>query len=153
MTELIKVSDFLYKARRTLRFGKFSRLPVRLLRLEWRGDLIECDWQMRAADPWDADIPARVAEEQLTLQALRDAINLRDILFRCFPEITTAELRMFRPDAEDRLVLAMTGTVNRSNEVLRRVASLVMRARLCGFRFTLDDGALTSMHSVSFGCL
>ena len=81
MTELIDVSDFLSKARRALRFGKFSRLPVHLLRLEWKGDAIECDWLMRPADPWDLDIPARVAEEQLTLQALRDAISLRDIVF------------------------------------------------------------------------
>jgi hypothetical protein len=153
MTELIEVSDFLHNARRALRFGKFSRLPVRLLRLEWRGNAIECDWLMRPADPWDADISARVAEEQLTLQALRDAISLRDIVFNSFPEATTAELRMFRPDAEEQLVLVMTGTVNRSNEVLCRVSSLVMRAKLCGFRFTLDGGAFVSPHSVSFGCL
>jgi hypothetical protein len=152
MTELMGVSDFLGKVRRRLRFGEFSRLPVRLLRLEWRGNMVECDWLMRPADPWDREIPPTLAEEHLTLQALRDAMSLRDIVFASFPAVTSADLRMFRPDADHQLALVMTGTVNRSNEVLRRVASVAMRARLCGFHFTLDRGALESLSTVSFGC-
>jgi hypothetical protein len=153
MTELLEISDFLCKARRRLRLGTFSRLPVRVLRLEWKGKTVECDWLMRPADPWDRDIPARIAEEQLTLQALRDAIALRDTLFDCFPGVTNAELRMFRPDADNNMELVMTGTVSRSNEALRRVASLVMRAKLCGFRFTLEGGVFERMRPVSLGCL
>jgi hypothetical protein len=153
MTELLEISDFLRKAHRGLRFGTFSRLPVKVLRLEWRERAIECDWLIRPADPWDRDIPARIAEEQLTFQALRDAITLRDILFYCFAGVTNAELRMFRPDADNNLELVMTGTVNRSNEALSRVASLVMRARLCGFRFTLEGGAFERMRPVSLGCM
>ncbi len=150
MTELMEVSDFLRTAHRKLRLGRFSRVPIELLRLEWKSNSVECDWLMRPSDPWDKDIPTRVAEEHLTLQALEDAICLRDLVFRCFSQVSTAELRMFRADADHGLDLVMTGTVNRSNEVMRRVSSLVMRARLCGFRFTLRGETLESM---SFGCL
>jgi hypothetical protein len=151
MSELFDVQEFLRTARKRLRFGVFSRLPVRLLRLEWRGSSIECDWLMRPSDPWDRYIPPRVAEEQLTLQALRDAMSLRDAVFHCFPGVTTAELRMFRNTTEDQLELVMAGTVNRSNEVLRRVASLVMRAKLCGFRFTMAGGVLEGISPMSLG--
>jgi hypothetical protein len=34
----------------------------------------------------------------------------------------------------------MSGRVSRSNEVLDRVSSVVMRAKLCGFNFTLSNG-------------
>jgi hypothetical protein len=59
---------------------------------------------------------------------------------------------MYRVDAEEQLELVMTGSVSRSNEVLQRVASLVMRARLCGFNFTLGSGGLESLRSISLGC-
>jgi hypothetical protein len=39
----------------------------------------------------------------------------------------------------------MTGTSSRTNEVLHRVSSVTMRAKLCGFQFTLADGALKSL--------
>jgi hypothetical protein len=153
MTEFMEVSDFLRTAHRKLRLGRFSRVQVEVLRLEWKSNSVECDWLMRPSDPWDRDVPKRVAEEHMTLQALEDAIRLRDLVFRCFPKVPTADLRMFRPDANHGLDLVMMGTVNRSNEVMGRVASLIMRARLCGFRFNLQGGTLESMHSVSFGCL
>ena len=36
---------------------------------------MECDWLMRPADPWDKDLPAHLARENQTLQALRDALT------------------------------------------------------------------------------
>ena len=136
MKELLDAADFLGRARRRMRFGEFSREPLKLLRLEWRGDAVECDWLMRPADPWDVDLPTHLAEENQTLQALRDALRLRDIVFKSFPGVNNAELRMFRVGADHSPELVMTGSVNRSNEVFERVASIAMRARLCGFRFT-----------------
>ncbi len=103
---------------------------------------MECDWLMRPADPWDADLPPRLARENETLQALRDALDLRKMIFQSFPSATMAELRMYRVDANGQLELMMTGSVARTNEVLERVASVVMRARLCGFQFTLASGVL-----------
>jgi hypothetical protein len=148
MNELFDVMEFLAKARRSMRFGHFSRAPLKLLRVEWSEDLIECDWLMRPADAWDKFIPQALAEKHQTLQALRDALNLRDIVFKAFPKVTEANLRMFRIDSVQQHELMMTGTVTRSNEVLRRIPSVAMRAKLCGFRFTLAEGVLESLSPI-----
>lgn len=143
MKPIREAGKFVRGARKRLRTGTFSREPLKLLRLEWMPECVECDWLMRAADPWDADIPTRLAREQQTLQALRDALDLRRMIFDSFPSVMRAELRMYRDgDDEDGLELMMTGSVSRTNEVLERVASVVMRARLCGFHFTLASGVL-----------
>lgn len=152
MTELIEAGDFLGRARRRLRYGTFSREPLRLLRVEWKEATVECDWLMRPPDPWDKSLPKRTAEEHQTLQALRDALSVRDLVFASFAEVERAELRMFREEGENRLELMMTGRVNRSNEVMQRVPSVAMRAKLCGFQFTLAGGVLESMRSVSVSC-
>lgn len=135
-------AEFLKRVRRKLRFGAISREPLLLLRFEWKGDSIECDWLMRQADSWDRELPVHLARENQTLQALRDALGLREVIFGSFPAVVTAELRMFRADAAHRLELVMTGSVSRSNETFERVASIAMRARLCGFHFTLVEGGL-----------
>lgn len=151
MTELIHAGDFLVKARRRMRFGAFSRVPLKLLRLEWKELCVECDWLMRPADPWDRFLPERVAAEHQTLQALRDAMNLRDIVFEAFPKVTNAKLQMFRSDSADGLELMLMGSVNRLNEVLRNVPSVAMRAKMCGFQFNLARGVLESINPVSVG--
>jgi len=142
MKAIQDAAKFVHSARRKLRAGEFSREPLKLLRLEWKPDGVECDWLMRPADAWDRDLPPRFAREHETLQALRDALDLRRMIFHSFPSAMKAELRMFRRDEEDGLELMMTGSVSRTNEVLERVASVVMRARLCGFQFTLASGVL-----------
>lgn len=152
MKELRYLARFLVKARRRMRSGVYSREPLMLLRVEWRGDLVECDWLMRSPDPWDRDLPPHLARENQTLQALRDALSLREIIFRSFPAVVNADLRMYRADADHGLELMMTGRVNRFNEVFERVASLAMRAKLCGFCFHLGAGELKSMSSVSISC-
>jgi hypothetical protein len=150
MKNLLDAADFLRRARRRLRYGDFSREPLELLRLEWKGNSIECDWLMRPADPWDVDLPPRVVEENQTFQALRDALTLRNIVFDSLPEVDGAELRMFRMDADSLPELVLSGSVVRTNEVFERVASIAMRARLCGFRFTQGDGSLRRM--APLGC-
>jgi hypothetical protein len=152
MKELLHAADFLGRVRRRLRFGAFSREPLLLLRFEWKGDSVECDWLMRPSDPWDKDLPPHVARENQTLQALKDALSLREAIFASFPAVIKADLRMFRADAGHRLELVLTGSVNRSNEVFERVASVVMRAKLCGFQFRLEAGELESMPPVSLSC-
>jgi hypothetical protein len=135
-----------------LRFGEFSREPLRLLRLQWKADAVECDWMMRPVDRWDIDLPAHVAEENQTLQALRDALTLREVVFESFHGVSNAELRMFRSGVGQLPELVMTGSVNRTNEVYSRVASVAMRAMLCGFRFTLAEGVLESIERLPAGC-
>jgi len=152
MKELLDAAEFLKRVRRRLRFGAFSREPLLLLRFEWRGDSVECEWLMRPADLWDKDLPARLARENQTLQALRDALTLREVIFKSFPAVMSAELRMFRADAVHRLELVMTGSVTRSNETFERVASVAMRARLCGFNFNMEHGELGRMSSMPLSC-
>ncbi len=149
MTGLFDVMDFIVRARRRLRFGSFSREPLRLLRVEWKGVALECDWLMRAADSWDRFIPERTAAEQQSQQALRDALRLRDLVFKSFPGVVRAHLRMFRLNAENRYELVMAGVLNRFDEVMRRIPSIAMRARLCGFEFTLTKGVLECINGFS----
>lgn len=145
MRELKYASDFLNLVRKNLCSGASFMEPLTLLRFEWKGDLVECDWLMRPPDPWDNDLPAHLSKENQTLQSLRDGLNLRDTVFESFPAVIRAYLRMFRSDANHRLELVMTGSVNRDNDTFHRVASLAMRARLCGFHFTVEQGVLENM--------
>src|SRR5260370_5259138 len=137
MRELLHSAGFLDKVGRRLRFGSLSREPLLLLRFEWKGDSVECDWLMRSPDQWDKDLAANLAKENQTLQALRDALSLREVIFESFPAVINAELRMFRADAEHRLELVMTGKVNRYNDAFEPVASVAIRAKLCCFHLTL----------------
>jgi hypothetical protein len=145
MNVLFDTADFLRRARRRMRYGDFSRSPVQLLRLEWKECWAECDWLMRAADPWDSVLPANLSGEHETLQAFRDALSLRNLIFESFQELNRAELRMFRAIKDHQPELLMTGSLKRSDEVLPRVASVAMQAKLCGFRFSLTEGVLESM--------
>ncbi len=149
MRELFDTVDFLGTARSKMRSGTYSREPLMLLRVEWKGDSVECDWLMRPPDPWDGDLPKHLARENQTLQALRDALSLREIVFRSFPAVVNAELRMFRTGDDHRLELVMRGSTSRSNEELYRVASVAMRAKLCGFQFTLAEGGHKSLVPIS----
>jgi hypothetical protein len=150
MKILLDAADFLRRAHRRMRFGELSREPLELLRLEWKRESLECDWLMRPADPWDVDLSPRLVEENQTFQALRDALMLRNIVFASFPGVDSAELRMFRIGADGLPELVMSGSVVRTNEILERVASIAMRARLCGFRFTLNEGPLEKL--TPLGC-
>jgi hypothetical protein len=132
---------FVKQVRTKLRHGELSREPVTLLRLEWTPERVECDWLMRPPDPWDSYIPLRKARENETSQALKDALSLRNMIFKLFPAVDMAELRMFRFDAEQQLELMMTGTIARNDQFYERVPSMAMRAKLCGFHFTLAHGA------------
>jgi hypothetical protein len=148
MNVLFDTVDFLCKARRRMRYGDLSRSSLKSLRLEWKESWAECDWLMRTADPWDSVLPAHLAGKHETLQAFRDALSLRNLIFESFPELNRAELRMFRAIQNHQPELLMTGSLQRSDEVLPRVASVAMQARLCGFRFSLTEGVLESMTAI-----
>jgi len=147
MKEILDTVGFFHEIRRQLRFGEFSRLPLRLQRFEVKGDLAECDWFMRPPDPWDVHLPAQLREEHITQQALRDALKIRELIFRGFSQVERAELKMYRESEDTAHELMMTGTVTRDTEVLARVASVAMRAKLYGFRFSLDGGVLERVGS------
>lgn len=149
MRILTEIASFLRRSRRQLRSGELSREPLQLLRVEWKGDLLECDWLMRPVDPWDKYLPKELATENQTLQALRDALKIRAMIFRSFPAVSFAQLRMFRAGSNHRLELVMTGSVTRLDEEFHRVPSVMMRAKMCGFRFTVADEAMRGLIPIS----
>jgi hypothetical protein len=141
------IADFGRAMHRQMRFGELSRAPLQLLRLEWRGDVAECDWLARPADEWDRDVPRQVSDGNVSEQALRDAIAMRELLFYALPGVDTASLRAFRQSAGGTHDLIITGTVNRGEEVARNVPSTAMRAKLLGFQFWFEDGYLEALPS------
>jgi hypothetical protein len=140
-------SEFLRKIRCQLRFGERSRAPLKFLRLELREHSAQCEWLARAHDPWDEDLPVELREEHHALQALHDALAVREFLFSSLPEIDRATVKVYRTTSCRSRQLIMTGLFSRGDEPPPRVASLVMRAKLCGLRFNLLDGVFENLSS------
>lgn len=147
MRPLWNFADFGRAVRRQLRFGNISRAPIRLLRLGWQANVVECDWMVRAADPWDADLPRHVSEENASAQALEDAIAIQELIFAELPEAEKANLRAFRQVAGERPELIIAGNVDRGEKIPRHIVSPAMRAKLLGFRFWFVDGSLAALES------
>jgi hypothetical protein len=142
LKQFCDIINAVLRLRIQLRFGRLSRAPLRLLRVEWRGDHVNCDWIARAHDEWDEDLPRNLAEGNASLQALEDAIVVRELLFYALHDISSATFRVYRQAANETRELIITGTVSREEPVRLNVNSLPMRAKLCGFQFSLDDGKL-----------
>ena len=147
MRLLWQIADFGRAIQRQMRFGELSRAPLQLLRLEWRGDAAECDWMARPADEWDADLPQHVREKNVSAQALRDAIGVRELLFSALPTVESASLRVFRQSAEGTTYLIIAGTVTRNHEIPKNISSLTMRAKLLGFQFWIEGGRMEALRS------
>jgi hypothetical protein len=147
MRQLWDISNFVRGLRTQLRFGELSRAPLRLLRLELCGETVECSWMARPADPWDLDLPRPLSERNTSVQALEDAIAVRELLFRLLPDARTAVLRVFRPGGagDMNLNLIISGTVAREHLGIRHFHSVAMKAKLLGLQFWLEDGVLAAM--------
>jgi hypothetical protein len=146
MNPFWEVADFVRGLRREMRFGELSRAPLQLLRLELSGDSLACDWMARPADPWDASLRRHARERNVSEQALCDAIRMRDLAFDALPNIEGATLRVFRPSGgREPPELIITGTATRDAPAMLRVSSLVMRAKLYGFQFEMEDGILQAL--------
>ena len=148
MRPLWEVADFVRAIRRQMRFGEFSRARLRVLRMELYDHTAECDWIARLPDPWDDNLPSSVRNQNESLQALADAITMRNILFDAMPDVESAVLRAFRQPAREPPKLIVLGTVSREAPAVHRVSSLVMRAKLYGFCFCYEDGFLRPLQQV-----
>jgi hypothetical protein len=144
---LTEIGLFFQAQKIQMRFGELSRAPLRMLRFELRGEAAECDWIARPGDRWDAHVPPRVAELNVTNQALNDVIAVRELLFAALPDVKTASLRVFRPSQSGEPDLIIVGTVTREQGRMRHIASLAMRAKLLGLHFWLEDGVLESLQA------
>jgi hypothetical protein len=143
MKLLWEVADFVRGLRREMRFGELSRAPLRLLRLGLTGDTVTCDWIARPPDTWDADLRKQQRERNHSEQALRDAIRVRNLTFDTLCNLNVAVLRAFRPSGgREPPELIITGIATREAPPLDRVSSLVMRAKLYGFHFEVEEGIL-----------
>jgi hypothetical protein len=147
MKQLWDAADFVRNLHRRLRFGELTRAPLKLLRLELRGDQAECEWIARPADPWDADLPPSVGERNASLQALEDSLAVRNLLFSAMPAVSSAVFRVYRQVEPEHAELIITGTVTRDEQAADNVCSLAMRAKLCGLRFWLEDGVLGGLQT------
>jgi hypothetical protein len=148
MRPLWQVADFVRSMRRQMRFGEFSRAPLRLLRIEFREDIAECDWMVRPPDVWDNGLRRSVRDRNESLQTLADAIGMRNVLFDALPNVESAVLRAFRQPAREPPDLIILGTTSREAPAVYRVSSLVMRAKMHGFCFSFEDGFLRPLQQV-----
>jgi hypothetical protein len=150
MKQLWEFGNFVRGLRTRMRFGEFSRAPLRLLRLQLQDEKAECDWLARSPDEWDAALRPLVREQQASLQALHDAMKLREMLFDALPVVRTGELRAFRQSAREPPYPIIIGTVTREEpaENVKKISSIAMRAKLYGFKFWLEDGVLVPLESI-----
>ena len=123
---------------------------LKLLRLELRGDKAECDWMTRTPDEGDSAFPRLMQDQQASLQALHDAIGMREMLFCAIPDVNSAELRTYSQSAREPPYMIIRGTVTREPPAanVKRMTSLVMRAKVYGFKFWMDNGALAPLGTV-----
>jgi len=143
--QFCNVSQFLRRLRVQLRFGELTRAPLHLLRLNILGEIAKCDWLARTPDPWDADVSKSLRDRHASLQALKDAINVRALLFETMPHIETADLRIYRETPSFEREMIITGCVQRNDHSARNIHSLAMRAKILGFRFNLVDDVLRAI--------
>jgi hypothetical protein len=144
MRHFCEIGEFVRRIRIQTRFGDLSRARLTLLQFEVRGPEAECKLLARPADPWAAGLPPLVADRNVSVQALKDALSVRALLFRVLPDVSKAVLRVYRSSGES-LELVIAGVVRRGEQAPPTVRSLAMRAKLCGLQFWLDDGILESL--------
>jgi hypothetical protein len=145
LKRLCEVGEFVRRFPTRARFGDLSRARLRLLRFEISDDKAECDWVARVQDKWDASLSKQVTEANVSTQALKDAIQVRGLLFSVLPKICSAAIRVYRKSPEGKLELVITGTVNRKQPAPASVRSLTMRSKLLGLKFWIDDGILENL--------
>ena len=138
---LDQIGNFVRAFRTKLRFGELSRAPLRLLRFQLQGDMVECDWMAREPDEWDEDLPATERQLTATQQALEDSLAVRIWLFRTLPSLKSARVKVFREAGDHTPELIMVGEVTREEPEVK-VLSVAMKAKLCGFQFWLNNGIM-----------
>lgn len=140
-----EIAEFVRRLRAQARFVDLSRAHMNFLRLEIHGDAAECDWLARPADEWDSGLDPRIAAVRASTQALRDAVDVRSLIFSILPDVRSAELRAYRKTNSGSLELIISGTVRKHELVPVGIRSVAMRAKLFGLKFWLVDGALQNL--------
>jgi hypothetical protein len=144
--QLYNAGLFLRQFRLHLRFGELSRAPVHLLHFQINESVAECEWVARQQDAWDLGLALDIGRRHASLQALKDAIDIRALLFRALPDIETARLRAYRESMRQPREVIITGNVRRRDGSYRNVHSLAMRAKLIGLRFSMENDVLARLN-------
>jgi hypothetical protein len=145
MRQLWGIIDFIRGAHTRLRFGELSRAPLKLIRFHWEGGAVQCDWLARSPDPWDKHLSEQVRDSNASVQALEDAMAIRELLFGELREVQQADLRALRNYRGGKSELIIAGRVSRDAVPKGEVVSLAMRAKLSGLQFCLEDGVLKAL--------
>jgi hypothetical protein len=138
-------SHFLRDFRFRLRYGELSRAPLKLLRFQIAAEIVECDWMARLPDPWDACLSRPVQRRHASLQALRDALDVRALLFGALPQTEVANIRVFRETTDYKREMIVSGCLYNNDNTARGIHSLTMRAKILGFRFRMENDVLQSL--------
>ena len=145
MRRLFELSDFVRGIYLRRRFGQLS--PLQVLRVEFAWDVAECDWLARSKCEWDTDRQAPERAYNASLQALEDALAVRELLFRTLPTARSAVFRVYRRSLERRFDLIIAGTVRRGEQAGRRIRSAVMKGKLCGLQFRMSEAGLEALQT------
>jgi hypothetical protein len=140
--QLCNASQFFRGLRVQMRFGELTRAPLQLLRLQILAEIVECDWLARAPDPWDADLSRSIQQRHASLQTIRDAIDVRALLFDTLPQVKTAYFHVYRESSNYAQEMIIKGCTQRSDSAFRSIRSLAMRAKVLGFQFNLERDTL-----------
>jgi hypothetical protein len=143
--QFCNVSRFLGGLRIQMRYGELTRAPLHLLRFNILGEIVKCDWLARVPDAWDEDFSQNVRERHASLQALKDAINVRALLFETMPNVETADFRVYRETQDFQREMIIKGCVQRNDHSARSIHSIAMRAKILGFSFEMEGDALSKI--------
>jgi hypothetical protein len=143
------VGLFARSLRLKMRYGDLTRAPLRLIRFQLKERVAECDWIARVPDPWDAGLRPEIGQRHASLQALKDAVDVRGLLFEMLPDVDAAYLRIYRETPVRTRELIISGHVHRIAHSFRSVHSIAMRAKLLGFRFSLENDLLRTTREMS----
>lgn len=143
------VGLFVRSLRVQMRFGELTRAPLQMLRFQLNENVAECDWLARLPDPWDGGLMPEIGQRHASLQALKDAVDVRSLLFEMLPDVDAAYLRIYRESLPRTRELIISGHVHRGVTSFRGVHSVAMRAKLLGFRFSLEDDVLRSTREMT----
>jgi hypothetical protein len=145
LVRILRAGEYMRGIRVRMRYGHLTRNSLRLLRFAMQEDTADCEWVARLPDIWDTDLPLRIQYRHASLQALRDAIDIRAMLFDLMPHVVSARLRVYRETGDGAREPIINGCVERSDRLGRDVHSLAMRAKTLGFHFDLDGDHLRSI--------
>ena len=111
------------------------QIPMDILRLEVMPayERVNCDLVMRRIGLRDPASVVGTRAKLQTQQTLLDVLALRRLIFRNFPDVTTARLRIFRPSAGGSRELVLIGDLQSNVGDMARGARRRFRLRCAGF--------------------